>query len=117
MGTTRLHKQIKKHKTAFVRVSFLIPAQRGRRSLHSLTSPFKDKISFPHMARCNISPPAPISKNLSQIKYVLMALQGGLFAQLAVHKITGNSLPEVFPGTGEKIKLLGCRRKYPTGSF
>lgn len=46
-----------------------------------------------------------------------MALQGGLFAQLAVHKITGNSLPEVFPGTGEKIKLLGCRRKYPTGSF
>lgn len=46
-----------------------------------------------------------------------MALQGGLFAQLAVRKITGNSLPEVFPATGEKIKLLECRHKYPTGSF
>lgn len=52
------------------------------------------------MARYNFFP--AISKNLSQIKYVLIALQGILFVQLTVHKITGNSLPEGFPQQLEK---------------
>lgn len=61
--------------------------------------------------------PLTISKTPSWMKYAFIALQRSLFDQLAVPKITGNSLPEAFAATGEKKKLPRHSHKYPIGSF